>query len=74
MKEIQVSKITEAVKQMCIEANIYLPEDVKTRLESRRDNEKWILASDTLGRIISNAELAANEQLPMCQDTGMAVV
>lgn len=74
MKELQVSKITEAVKRLAIEANYFLPEDVKNRLESQRKKEKWILASDTLGRIISNAELAAKEELPMCQDTGMAVV
>lgn len=74
MKEINVSQITEAVRDMAIEANIFLPEDVKKRLESQQKKEKWILASDTLGRIISNAELAAEEKLPMCQDTGMAVV
>lgn len=74
MREINVSQITEAVRNMAIEANIYLPTDVKNRLESQQKKEKWILASDTLGRIISNADLAAKEQLPMCQDTGMAVV
>ena len=57
-----------------MDAKFYLPEDVKGRLEASHKNEKWILASDTLGRIISNAEMAAAEQLPMCQDTGMAVV
>lgn len=74
MREINVSQITEAVKEMAIEANIFLPKDVKERLEERQKKEKWILASDTLGKIIANAELAAQEQLPMCQDTGMAVV
>ncbi len=74
MKEIQAEKITEAVKKLAIDANYHLPEDVKKKLQEQQKKEKWILASDTLGRIISNAELASSEGLPMCQDTGLAVV
>lgn len=74
LKEINVGEVTKAVRQLAMDANYYLPEDVKGRLEESQKKEKWILASDTLGRIINNADLAAEEQLPMCQDTGMAVV
>lgn len=74
IREIDAAEITRAVRQLAMDANYYLPEDVKGRLEESQKKEKWILASDTLGRIIGNAEMAAAEQLPMCQDTGMAVV
>lgn len=74
VREVEVRRITESVRQLAMDANYFLPADVKSRLEASRKNEKWILASDTLGRIISNAEMAAEEKLPMCQDTGMAVV
>lgn len=74
IRTLDVAEITRAVRQLAMDANYYLPQDVKARLEASQKKEKWILASDTLGRIISNADLAAQEQLPMCQDTGMAVV
>ncbi|MFB0919011.1 MAG: fumarate hydratase [Clostridiaceae bacterium] len=74
MREIKAEKITEAVKNMVIDANYNLPEDIKGALINARNSEKWILASDTLGRIIKNADLAKEESLPMCQDTGMVVV
>ncbi|PKK39704.1 Fumarate hydratase class I, aerobic [Clostridiaceae bacterium JG1575] len=74
IREIKAQAITDAVRRLAMEANVYLPEDVKGRLADAQKKEQWILASDTLGRILSNAELAAQEQLPMCQDTGMAVV
>lgn len=74
IRTLDVAEITSAVRQLAMDANYYLPRDVKDRLEASQKKEKWILASDTLGRIITNANLAAEEQLPMCQDTGMAVV
>lgn len=74
IREINVSEITAAVKKLAMDANYFLPQDVSDRLKESQKKEKWILASDTLGRIIDNADMAAAEQLPMCQDTGMAVV
>lgn len=74
MREIKAEQITEAVKNMVIDANYNLPEDIKGALINAKNSEKWILASDTLGRIIKNADLAKEESLPMCQDTGMVVV
>ncbi len=74
MREIKAETITKAVREMVIEANYELPLDVEQALVKARADEPWLLAQDTLGRIISNAELARAESLPMCQDTGMAVV
>ena len=74
MREIKAETITKAVREMVIEANYELPLDVEQALVKARADEPWLLAQDTLGRIISNAELARSESLPMCQDTGMAVV
>ena len=51
-----------------------MPSDVTSALKRSQKNEKWILASDTLGMIIDNAKMAENEKVPMCQDTGMVVV
>ncbi len=73
MKEIDVSLITEEVKRLCIEANFYLPEDVLEALEKFKKDDKSELASATLGKIIDNAKIARDDQVPMCQDTGMVV-
>ncbi len=74
IRELDVAEITKAVRQLAMDANYYLPADVKAHLEKNKKKEKWLLAVDTLDRIIVNAEMAAEEQLPMCQDTGMTVV
>lgn len=74
VRELDVAEITRAVRQLSMDANYYLPADVKAHLEKNKKKEKWLLAVDTLDRIILNAEMAAEEQLPMCQDTGMTVV
>lgn len=73
MKKIDVNVVTKEVKRLVMDANYNLPKDVSDALEERRKNEKWILASDTLGMIIDNAQLATKDQVPMCQDTGMVV-
>lgn len=73
MKEIDVSLITQEVKRLCIEANFYLPEDVLEALEKFKKDDKSELASATLGKIIDNAKIARDDQVPMCQDTGMVV-
>ncbi|NLB21190.1 MAG: fumarate hydratase, partial [Clostridium sp.] len=74
MKTIDGSIITKEVKRLVMEANFNLPKDVSDALKKSQKNEKWILASDTLGMIIDNANLATSDQVPMCQDTGMVVV
>lgn len=74
MRTVSAVKITEEIKRLVMEANYFLPDDVLASLKKGKKEEKWILATDTLGRIIDNAELAQREQVPMCQDTGMVVV
>ncbi len=74
MKTIHVDKITEEVKRMAIEAAYFLPEDVQKSLEDSREKDDWPLAKEILDQILANAEIARTEEVPMCQDTGMAVV
>lgn len=74
MKEINVSKITEAVKMMCINANYYLTDDVKEKIENAYKNENWPMAKEMLEKILTNIDIAKNEKMPMCQDTGMACI
>ena len=74
MRTIDARKITEAVKNMVIEANYFLPRDVMEALKNARENDDWKLSQDILDKIIENAEIASNERVPMCQDTGMTVV
>lgn len=74
MRTIEVDLVTREVKRLVMEANYNLPKDVAFALKEKQKNEKWILASDTLGMIIDNAQMARDEQVPMCQDTGMVVV
>jgi fumarate hydratase subunit alpha len=74
LRTIDACKITEAVKNMVIEANYFLPRDVMESLKKARENDDWKLSQDILDKIIENAEIASNERVPMCQDTGMTVV
>ncbi|KGK89366.1 fumarate hydratase subunit alpha [Clostridium pascui] len=74
MKEVHVSDITKNIKQLCIDANYYLPEDVKKKLEEYYASEKWEMAKGILGKILTNVEISKNEDMPACQDTGMACI
>lgn len=74
MREISSRKITEVVRKLCIEANYNLPEDIERSLQEFYDNESWDIAKDMLDKIIKNVAIAKNEQVPICQDTGMACV
>ena len=74
MREIQVSQITDVVERLCIEANVHLPCDVKNAIKSCRACEDWEIAQGVLDKIIENFEIADNENVPICQDTGMACV
>lgn len=73
MRIIDAKRITEEVKRMVIEANYYLPSDVMKSLKDAREKDDWKLSQEILDKIIENAEVASNELVPMCQDTGMAV-
>ncbi|MEG0641519.1 MAG: fumarate hydratase [Clostridium sp.] len=74
MREIDVKEITKAVKELSIEANYYIGNDIKNSLENARKNETFKIAKDVLDKIIINADIAGKEKMPMCQDTGMACV
>lgn len=74
MKEVHVSDITKNIRQLCIDANYYLPEDVKKKLEEYYASEKWEMAKGILGKILTNVEISKNENMPACQDTGMACI
>lgn len=74
MREINASDITKAVKQLCIDANYYLCNDIKQKIIKARDEETWNTAKGILDKIVINAEIASNEKMPICQDTGMACV
>lgn len=73
MRTVDASIITKEVKKMVIEANYFLPKDVMAALKSARENDDWKLSQDILDKIINNAEVANDERVPMCQDTGMVV-
>lgn len=73
MREIHVDRIAEAVEKLCIEANYYLPADVYRALERARETEQSPLCREILSDILKNADIAASEQMPVCQDTGLAV-
>ena len=74
MREIAAQQITEVVKNLCIKANCFLPEDVKKRIEEMHDAESWPQAQEILERIIENYQIAENGNRPICQDTGLACV
>ena len=74
MREITASAITQKIHGMCIEANYLLPGDVSERIRACCQSEPWEPARETLERIVLNMDIAKDEQLPLCQDTGMACV
>lgn len=74
MRELSVSRITDAVERLCIEANTRLPEDVQCAIEASRAQEDWGIAQGVLDQIIENYTIARKESVPICQDTGMACV
>lgn len=74
MREIHVKEIIETVREMAINANTVLGQDVITSLNEAISREESSTGKDILHKLIENAELARREMIPMCQDTGMAVV
>ena len=74
MREILAQTITDVVEKLCIEANCHLPEDMKACIQSARASEPWPQGQEILDRIIENFQVADRENMPVCQDTGMACV
>ena len=74
MRTIKTDEIIENVKGMCIEANHYLTPDMEEALKAAAQSEKAPLGKQILGQLKENLEIAAEEMIPICQDTGMAVL
>ena len=74
MREIKVTAITDAVKEMVMEINYALSEDMKAALKDASEQEESVLGKRILEILDENMEIAENERIPICQDTGMAVV
>ena len=74
MRKILAEKVTETVRRLCIEANCYLPLDVKDCIENSYSEESWPQAREILEQIMDNYKIAESEARPICQDTGLACV
>lgn len=74
MKSIDVSEITKNIKEMCIEANHFLSSDMDEALKCAVDSEKSQLGKQILGQLQDNLKIAGEDMIPICQDTGMAVI
>lgn len=74
MRTVNVSEITAALKDMCIEANHFLTGDMKRALDDAEISEKAPLGKQIIGQLKENLQIAGDDMIPICQDTGMAVV
>lgn len=74
MRNVEVEEITKNIKEMCIEANHFLSEDMKEVFEKAVASEKSPLGCKILGQLEENLKIAGEDMIPICQDTGMAVI
>lgn len=74
MRTIRTEYITEVIEKMCILANLSLQEDVSSRILEAGNKETTELGKKILSQLCENMEIAKNEEIPICQDTGMAVI
>ncbi len=74
MREIDVGRITEAVAELCVKACLYLGDDVVALLRKAKAEEESDFGLYVIDCLLENLEIAAREQIPICQDTGMTVV
>ena len=74
MREIDAQLLTKNIKEMCIEANHYLSDDMKKVFDNARNNEKSPLGKQILEQLDENLKIAREDMIPICQDTGMAVI
>ena len=73
MREIDVKEITNVVRQMCIDVNYELSEDMKKALLTAQNKETSELGKQIFSKLSENLQIAKEDQIPICQDTGMAV-
>lgn len=74
MREINVNEITKTIAELCVDANLHLPRGMRERIEQSAETEESELCKSVLGDIAANIDCAAELGVPICQDTGMAVV
>ncbi len=74
VRNIDTKIITENIKEMCIEANHYLSKDMEKALKKASETEESELGKKILGQLMDNLDIADKEMIPICQDTGMAVI
>ncbi len=74
IRNVDVSLVTNTIKEMCIEANHYLSSDMKKAMENACETEKSELGKKILNQLQDNLKIAAEDMIPICQDTGMAVI
>ncbi|MEA3311052.1 MAG: fumarate hydratase [candidate division WOR-3 bacterium] len=74
MREFNVSDVIKPVRDLCIEANTLLPADVKRSLLEAKEKEESPVGAEILAQIAENIDIACSEKLPLCQDTGFAVL
>ena len=74
MKTINIKEITQIIKELCIEANHFLTPDMDKALKTATDNEKSPLGKQILNQLQENLKIAGDDMIPICQDTGMAVI
>ena len=73
MRTINTDEIIQTVKEMCIEANLKLSEDMEQAVRNAAEEEDSVLGRQILSQLCENLDIAAEDQIPICQDTGMAV-
>ena len=74
MRDVNVSEITKNIKEMCIQANHYLSADMDAAMKHAADTEQSELGKKILHQLQDNLKIADEEMIPICQDTGMAVI
>lgn len=74
MRDVSVDIITQNIKEMCIEANHFLSDDMKEVFKRSLETEESPLGKQILGQLAENMQIAGQEMIPICQDTGMAVI
>lgn len=74
MRTVQTAEITRQIREMCIEANYFLAPDMKRAIEDTASAEETEIGKHILGKLCENMRIAAEDMIPVCQDTGMAVI
>lgn len=73
MRTLHTDEIIKNVKEMCIEANLHLSEDMANAIKAAKETETGALGKQVLGQLCENMDIAAKDEIPICQDTGMAI-